>query len=152
MRHIAPLLILLCLSLTLSAQTPKNVEYTFTEASTLTLTGKLFPDTPNPYHRVDTVRYKGFNKAENLLVREPSGIAVAFRTNSSTISVKTEYAFFNNYSLNSGSYSLRGYDLYIKRDGKWLWAAAGCPPVNRENGYNTVIVKNMDGAMKECLL
>ena len=48
--------------LPLAGQTPKNVEYTFTEASDLTLTGKLFEDTPNPYHRVDTVRFKGFTK------------------------------------------------------------------------------------------
>jgi hypothetical protein len=152
MKRIAALILAFCLAVSLTAQTPKNVEYVFTEASTLTLTGKLFPDTPNPYHRADTVRYKGFNKPENQLLREPSGIAVAFHTNSSTITVKTEYLAINNYSLNTGSFSLRGYDLYIKKDGKWLWAAAGCPPVNRENGYNTVIVKDMDGTMKECLL
>ena len=151
MKHLTTLLLTLCISLTLSAQTPKNVEYTFTEASDLTLTGKLFPDTPNPYHRADTVRYKGFNKSENQLLREPSGIAVAFRTNSSTISVKAEYASLN-YNLNAASYSLRGYDLYIKQDGKWLWAAVGCPPMKRENGYNTVLIKDMDDTMKECLL
>ena len=60
-------------------------EYVYTEASSLTLTGKLFPDTPNPYHRVDTVKYKGFTKAENRQVRESSGIAVAFRTDSPSI-------------------------------------------------------------------
>ncbi len=151
MKHLTTLLLALSISLTLSAQTPKNVEYTFTEASDLTLTGKLFPDTPNPYHRADTVRYKGFNKAENQLLREPSGLAVAFRTNSSTISVKSEYASVN-YTLNSGAYSLRGYDLYIRKDGKWLWAAAGCPPMNNENGYNTVLIRNMNSDMKECLI
>ena len=151
MKHLTHLLLALCISFTLNAQTPKNVQYTFTEASELTLTGKLFPDTPNPYHRADTVRYKGFNKPENQLLREPSGLAVAFRTNSSTISVKAEYASLN-YNLNTGAYSLRGYDLYIRKDGKWLWAGAGCPQLNNENGYNTVIVKDMDGTMKECLL
>ena len=151
MKRLVNLLFALCICLTLNAQTPKNVEYTFTEASDLTLTGKLFPDTPNPYHRADTVRYKGFNKPENQLLREPSGIAVAFRTNSSTISVKSEYASLN-YNLNTGAYSLRGYDLYVHQNGGWLWAAAGCPKLNSENGYNTVLVKNMDGTMKEFLL
>ena len=42
---------LVCLaSMSQAQQPPKNVKYTFTEASDLTLIGKLFPDTPNPYH------------------------------------------------------------------------------------------------------
>ena len=45
---------------TLSAQTPKNVKYVFTEASDLNLIGKIHENTPNPYHRVDTAKYKGF--------------------------------------------------------------------------------------------
>lgn len=65
----------LCFTLTCSAGAR---DYKFTEASGLTLTGKLFPDTHNPYHRVDTSRFKGFTKGENLLVRQASGIACAF--------------------------------------------------------------------------
>ena len=61
----------------------------YTEASDLTLTGKLM-ETPNPYHRVDTVRFKGFSKSENNQVRNSAGIAVAFRTNAKFISVLTE--------------------------------------------------------------
>ena len=57
---------LLSLAALAQAQTPKDVKYSFTEASDLTLAGKLFPNTPNPYHRVDTVKYKGFTKSENL--------------------------------------------------------------------------------------
>lgn len=37
---------------------------TFTEASELTVTGKLIK-TANPYHRVDTSEFKGFSKTEN---------------------------------------------------------------------------------------
>ena len=112
---------LVCLaSMSQAQQTPKNVKYTFTEASDLTLIGKLFPDTPNPYHRIDTVKYKGFTKSENQQVRESSGIAVSFKTNSSVISIKTNYAYLY-YGINTGGFSARGYDLYIKKDGKWLW-------------------------------
>lgn len=141
----------LCLGTASFAQTPKNVKYTFTEASDLTLIGKLFPDTPNPYHRVDTVKYKGFTKSENLQVRQSSGIAVVFKTNSSVISVKTEFGYAG-YGINSCPFTSRGYDLYIKKDGKWLWAGAGCAPNNKDNGYNTVLVKNMNKEEKECLL
>lgn len=144
-------LALFCVGTWSFAQTPKDVKYKFTEASDLTLIGKLFPDTPNPYHRVDTVKYKGFTKSENLQVRESSGIAVVFKTNSSTISVQSEFGYAG-YGTNTGAYSSRGYDLYIKKDGKWLWAAAGCAPNNKDNGYNCVLIKNMAEGEKECLL
>ena len=74
----------------LYAQTPKNVQYVFTEASDLNIIGKII-DTPNPYHRVDTVKYKGFTKSENYQVRCAAGLAVLFKTNSTTISVLPEF-------------------------------------------------------------
>ena len=49
----------------------------YTEASALTLTGKLFPDTPNPYHRVDTVVHKGFTPTANRLV---TSLSLSFTT------------------------------------------------------------------------
>ena len=119
----------------------------YTEASDLTLTGKLI-DTPNPYHRVDTVRFKGFTKSENNQVRNSAGIAVAFRTNSPTISVLTKYGDVG-WPNNTGGYSARGYDLYIHRDGQWIWAGAGCPG-DLEKPFN--LISGMDGTMKECLM
>ena len=62
----------------------------FTEASELTLFGKLMPDTPNPYHRVDTMVFKGFTKSENSQVRMSTGIAIAFKTDSPMIYVHTD--------------------------------------------------------------
>jgi len=119
----------------------------YTEASDLTLTGKLI-DTPNPYHRVDTIRFKGFTKSENNQVRNSAGIAVAFRTNSPTISVLTKYGDVG-WPNNTGGYSARGYDLYIRRDGQWIWAGAGCPG-DLEKPFN--LISGMDGTMKECLM
>ncbi len=134
----------------LSAQTPKNAKFTYTEASDLTLTGKLFPDTPNPYHRVDTVVYKGFTKGENLQVRESSGLAVVFKTNSSAINVKTEYGEIQ-YPMNTNGIGAKGYDLYIKKGGKWLFAAAGARGNGSENQVLSLI-SDMDNSMKECLM
>lgn len=135
---------------TVSAQrTPKNVEYVYTEASDLTLIGKIMP-TPNPYHRVDTVRYKGFTNDENYQVRCASGLAVVFRTNSSSIVIKAEgdYSFQSNSTMRLASH---GYDLYIKKDGKWLWARNTAPSFSNPEARMTLI-KNMDSNMKECLV
>ncbi|MBR5041826.1 MAG: SGNH/GDSL hydrolase family protein [Bacteroidales bacterium] len=120
------------------------------EVSSLTLTGKLYPDTPNPYNRLDTVRFKGFTELENLQVREPSGIAVAFRTDSDFIRIKAEYGTIQ-YPMNTNGISAKGFDLYIKQNGKWLFAAAGTKSIGHENEEFTLI-KGMDRNMHECLM
>lgn len=146
----ASLTVILATALTIAAQTsPSGKPYVFTEASTLTLTGKLM-DTPNPYHRVDTVVYKGFTASENRQVRMPAGMAVAFKTDSPVISVQSDYGFAS-YPVNTNGYAARGYDLYIRKDGEWLWAASNCHGQGNE-GVNVVLAKDLDGTMKECLL
>ena len=146
MKKIITLIILAAITTTLSAQKPK---YVFTEASDLNLIGKII-DTPNPYHRVDTVKYKGFTKGENAQVRCAAGLAVLFKTNSSTISVKPEYGY-TNYATSTMGVALRGYDLYIKKDGKWLYAASKAP--NDKNlEANLVLISDMPEGEKECML
>lgn len=149
MKRLCSLLILLC-TLVAMAQTPKNVKYVFTEASDLTLTGRLFPDNPNPYHRIDTVRFKGFTTSENFQVRQSSGIACAFKTNSTTISVQTVYGQ-TSFGTNTSGIGCRGYDLYIRKDGKWLYAASNVAP-DKDLTRNLVLISNMDSEEKECLL
>ena len=129
---------------------PDVVKYAFTEASELTLIGKIHKNTAVPYHRVDTTMFKGFSDKENAQVRLPAGIAVAFRTNSTTISVKTKYAKAG-FPANTNGFSARGYDLYIKKDGKWIYAESGVAK-DKELGKNLVLIKDMDDSMKECLI
>ena len=149
-KKISSFAILLATLCSLSAQTPKDVKYKFTEATQLTMIGRLFDNNPTPYHRVDTVKYKGFTTKENLQVRESSGIACLFKTNSTTISVKTVYGQ-TEFPTNSNGHSARGYDLYIKKDGKWLFAASGVNG-DRYLDRNYVIISNMDRSEKECLI
>lgn len=142
---------LLVCSYAASAQTPDKVNYVFTEASELTLIGKIHEDTPNPYHRVDTVKYKGFTVSENRQVRCPAGLAVLFKTNSTVITVKTDWGF-EYTAVNTMPMAYRGYDLYIKEDGEWLWAASSAPSPGKDSESNRTIIKNMDGGDKECML
>ena len=88
MKRVLITLVATILTVALYAQSSKGTVYTFTEASDLNLIGKIHENTPNPYHRVDTVKYKGFTPLENNQVRCPAGLAVLFKTNSSTITVK----------------------------------------------------------------
>ena len=149
MKRLTAALMLSLAVFTATAQS-KKVEYKFTEASDLTMVGKLMPDTPNPYHRVDTVKFKGFTKSENKQVRMSAGLSVAFKTDSKTITIKTKYED-RSFPVNTGGLSARGYDLYIRKDGKWLWAASAVAKDNKPDD-NVTIIKDMDGTMHECLL
>ena len=126
-----------------SAQNP-----VYTDATQLTLTGKLFYDTPNPYHRVDTVRFKGFTVSENVQVRCSAGLAVLFRTDAPEISIRSEMGYRNNAS-NTMGIALRGFDLYIRTpEGRWMFAAS---KEGKDKG-EVKIISHMDRSMKECML
>ena len=129
----------------------QDTEYVYTEASELTLVGKLMPGkTANPYHRVDTTLYKGFTKRENLLVRMTSGMACVFKTNSKSISILTKYGEMDD-PTSTTHISAKGYDLYIRKNGKWLWAAAGVNS-RKKMDQPLTLIKHMDGQEHECLL
>lgn len=151
MKSFALTLMLSLAMLSAAAQniTPSNQKYTFTEASDLTVIGKLF-DTPVPYARVDTVKYKGWTKTQNFQVRCASGIAIVFRTNSSSIMLKPEYGQLY-YGVTTNVLAHRGFDLYIKENGKWLWAAAASPAEGKHD-QPFILASNLDGQMHECLM
>ena len=131
--------------------TPQDASYSFTEASDIGLVGKMFYDTPNPYHRIDTVKYKGMTKGENFQARCCPGLAVVFSTNSSSISIKSKWG--EKYtSLNTLPIAHCGYDLYIKdKKGEWQWAASGGVRPGKEED-NLVLISNMAPGEKECIL
>lgn len=150
MKKFLTIAFIVCLTTSVYAQTPKNVKLFFTEASELNLIGKISSETSNPYHRVDTTKYKGFTRHENRQVRCPAGIAVLFKTNSTIISVKTEYGW--EYSaVNTMPLSYRGYDLYIKDNGRWRWAAAKATTPEKGKD-NITLIQNMSSEEKECML
>lgn len=124
--------------------------YIYHEASEFTLTGKLFHDVPNPYHRVDTARFHGFTRGENFQVRSSSGIAVAFSTDSPSISLMTVYGQKTPQERTS-HISAWGYDLYVHEGGKWIYAGAGvCEKAEKADPFT--IVGNMKGGPREFLL
>ena len=136
------------LSVSVSAQKDK---YVYTEASEMTLVGKLMPGkTANPYHRADTALYKGFTRRENHMVRMSSGMGCVFKTDSRSISILTEYGQMDD-PTNTNVISARGYDLYIRKDGTWHWAGSGVSP-RKDMCRPITIVDKMDGSEHECLL
>lgn len=117
------------------------------DATELTTVGKVLP-TSHPWHRIDTAVYKGFTRGENRQVRCTAGLAVAFRTNSPRIDVVAEY-LYEQRGDNAPGISYAGYDLYIRKNGEWLYAASQVP---RQRSEPLTLVADMDDSEKECLL
>ena len=131
-----------------AAEKPHHV---YTEATDLTIFGKLMPGaTANPYHRVDTTKYKGFTKSENFQVRMTSGMGCAFRTNSRSITVRTQYGQ-RSFPTNTNGFAARGYDMYIRQGDSWLWAGSGVVSDNKPEATLT-LCEEMDGTMHECIV
>lgn len=119
----------------------------------LNLIGKPFPNTPNPYHRIDTIVFKGFNTTENLQVRCPVGMSVLFKSNTTTITMSTEWGYVYN-SVSTMPIAFRGYDLYIKNEkGEWQYAASGANKLFAKGKTDIfTLIENMDGKEHEFML
>ncbi|MBO4428276.1 MAG: SGNH/GDSL hydrolase family protein [Bacteroidales bacterium] len=137
---------LFCGAYGLSAQEPS---YTFTDAYNLTLCGKAFV-TPLPYERMDFDKFTGWTEKDINLLKMSSGIIVSFKTDSPSIRVKA--SFQKPSKANTSGFATRGFDLYIKKDGKWLWAGAVSASHGDMETKPMTIVKNMDRSEKECIL
>lgn len=140
--------LMLCIIAPQVSAQPRNA--VFTDASELGLLGKLYPDTPNPYHRADTTVFNDFTKAEKRILLSSAGLSVAFKTNSRYLGVMVKYGY-KNYGVNTMGMALRGFDLYIKKDGKWVFAACKCKEPKEEDGF-IELISNMEEGTKECLL
>ncbi|MBR1869724.1 MAG: SGNH/GDSL hydrolase family protein [Bacteroidales bacterium] len=123
--------------------------FSWTEASKLNVTGKVFQDTPNPYQRMDFDRFGGWTEKDITRLKMSAGVIVAFETDSPAIKVRTEWIKAADGNI-SGQAS-RGFDLYIKKDGKWLWAGVRALDMG-EDPQEGMLVANMDESMKECML
>lgn len=119
----------------------------FVKPDSLTMVGKAM-DTKKIYHRVDTTVYSKMPQKVKSLFTNSAGIAIAFTTNSTSVSAKWSVKGGKGLANMSDMNSM-GLDLYIKKDGVWKYAGIGRP----EGSYSEqVIATNMDTLTKECML
>lgn len=115
-----------CLALiaSVSAAPKKEVALDYVNATELTMLGKLC-QTTNPYHRVETENIPDITKTEARLLRMASGLAIAFKTNATTIYVKAEYGKGCSWNSYAPLAATTGFNLFIKdTKGEWTWAAS----------------------------
>ncbi len=122
------------------------------DATELGIHGHTKQTDKSPYYRFDHTPYEGFNKTIVNYSKQPAGMYVVFKTNSSQISASWEWKP-RRMGDNITGISQSGLDLYIKRDGKWRFAAVGrVSTLPSNNKRNRSLVKNLAEGEKECLL
>ena len=94
----------------------------YVDAQSLTFLGKMC-ETTNPYHRVEVDDYPSLNNTEKTLLRDASGLAVVFETNSSSVWVKAQVGVHRT-STGMPRAAAEGFNMYINVDGEWIWAAS----------------------------
>ena len=148
MKRIVLSLISLLVFLSMSAQ---NVHYV--NAEDLTVIGKAI-STDRAFTRIDTTVYKFNDKVIDEYACHSTGLAVLFATDSPFIKAKWVTSE-KNASENMTAIAQKGLDLYIKKDGKWIFAGVGRPDMEKGPYYDRhegTIVKSMASGRKECLL
>lgn len=140
---------LVCVFLCGAASAGPTSEPEYVDAATLTFVNKPQP-TQNPYYRVEVDRYPDLSKGVRRFYTYPTGIAVAFRTDSRAI--RARWTLDNaKPGTHVSVLSQKGLDLYIKRDGEWVFAGIG-RPLRDTARHTATIVEHMDGSEHECLL
>lgn len=106
-------------------------------------------DASDNFSRVDTRRYNNLPEKVKQYLDFSTGVAIAFRTNSDIICARWTTRKCDN-GANTTRILREGLDLYILKNGEWIFAGIGTPS---ENGHHeSVIVKEMTDTVKYCLL
>lgn len=132
------------------AQTGETLRYV--DATQLTVLGQPIPLKEKPFVRLDATTYslRGSLATKSA---QSAGMMVAFTTDSKTISAKWRTSDLSVVGVNTGANSQKGLDLYIRKDGQWLFAGVGAPDMKGScENHEATLAANMARGVKECLL
>lgn len=120
----------------------------YTDVSAWPLLHKAQP-TAQPFQRIDSLRYPDMPRAQKELWCHGAGLAVGFETDSPTIGIR--WSCTPRKSLhNASDIAQSGLDLYIRKEGRWVYAGSAVPSAGGE--HEAIVLQKADSAMKECLL
>lgn len=122
------------------------------DAADLTIIGKPIP-TSKPFARIDTAVYKFNSKTIDRYANYSTGLAVVFETDSRSIRAKWTTGGSNS-GQNQTAIAQKGLDMYILKDGRWVFAGTGNPVMGKApfNKHESVVVTDMAEGSKQCLL
>lgn len=147
MKHTLSILLSVLFCLSASAQT-----ISWHNAADLTIIGKPM-QTAKPFTRIDTAMYKFNDKTIDCYAGYSTGLAVLFETDSRTIRARWTTGSGNSGD-NMAAIGQKGLDLYIMKDGRWVFAGVGRPAMKKApfSHHESKIVSDMPEGNKQCLL
>ena len=146
-RKIIPAIIFALFSVCASAQSLQ-----WHDASQLTILGKPIA-TSKPFTRIDGDVYQFNDKTIDRYAAYSTGLAVVFETNSSKIKAKWTTGG-GIAGTNMTAIMNKGLDLYIMKDGEWIFAGVGTPKMKTApySNHESTIVSDMEDGVKQCLM
>ena len=135
-------ILLLCSTTILQSQ----IKYT--DASNLKLIGKILTETETLYERLPIFLKEQSRPAVWNLGKNTSGLAIRFKTNSSSISAKWEVTF-DNHMNHMTDIGIKGLDLYACVDGSWRFVNTA-RPTGKTN--EVTIISNLEPIDREYML
>ena len=122
----------------------------YVDASTLTVINKAQENEP-VLQRLDPNKYE-MRKGIRNSMKLSTGIAVLFTTDSRNIHAKWTTISKKFCGNNMTPIFHSGLDLYIRENGKWIFAGVARPKINGSNEHEFTVVKKMAEGKKECML
>ena len=121
-------------------------------AADLTVIGKPIP-TSKPFSRIDTSVYKFNSRTIDTYADYSTGLAVVFETDSRTVKARWTTGG-GNAGQNMTAILCKGLDLYIMKDGMWMFAGTGNPKMKNPpyDRHEATILSDMAEGSKQCLL
>ena len=121
-------------------------------AANLNIIGKAIP-TSKPYTRINNSKYEFNNKTIEKYTGYATGLAILFETDSPVIKARWTTGG-RNYLANMTAIGQKGLDLYIMKDGEWVFAGVGSPDMAKTpfNKHEGTIVADMTRESKQCIL
>lgn len=125
-----------------------NAQLVYTDASIFPLLGKATKSTATLYERLPDSLIKISRKPLWELGMNTAGLALRFRSNSTTIAVKWETRFDNvmNHMTPTG---IKGLDLYCLQHKDWLFVNSARPT---DKNNSAIIISNMEAEEREYML
>lgn len=131
--------------------TSEDTHLRYVDAAQFRLINKAYGDaTGNLYSRMDTALQATLNPQLWSTMQHSAGVAVRFRTNSTTLAVR--YCLLNSFRMSHmAETGISGTDLYtLAEDGRWHYIMTSKP--TSDPVQNKVYVSHMDGQMHEYMI
>lgn len=140
--------LLYCIAISLLFISKVSAQLVYTDASVFPLLGKATKNTATLYERLPDSLINISRKPLWELGMNTAGLAIRFRSNSTTIAVKWETRFDNamNHMTPTG---IKGLDLYCLQHKDWLFVNSACPT---DKNNSAIIISNMKIEEREYML